>query len=126
MVRFLDFLLSRSELQASHPECLRRSLVFSFLLLFLLVEVELFLQPPPFSLFSVSLCFDSELASSCPDSGDVVEFLSISAADDAGKTRETVVFLHSGPENLKKVLAKKLVKSNKSIFFFVKLHFWQF
>ena len=125
MVRFLDFLLSRSELQASHPECLRRSLVFSFLLLFLLVEVELFLQPP-FSLFSVSLCFDSELASSCPDSGDVVEFLSISAADDAGKTRETVVFLHSGPENLKKVRAKKIVKSNKSTFFYVKLRFWQF
>ena len=33
---------------------------------------------------------------------------------------------HSRPENLKKVQAKKLVKSNKSKFFFVKLHFWQF
>ena len=31
-----------------------------------------------------------------------------------------------GPENLKKVRSKKLVKSNKSILFFVKLHFCQF
>ena len=30
-----------------------------------------------------------------------------------------------GPENLKKYRQKKLVKSNKSIFF-LKLHFWQF
>ena len=31
-----------------------------------------------------------------------------------------------GPENYKKVRAKKLVKSNKSNYFFVKLYFWQF
>ena len=32
-------------------------------------------------------------------------------------------FMHSGPENLKKVQANKLVKSNKSKNFFMKLHF---
>ena len=35
--------------------------------------------------------------------------------------------MHSRPENLKKLQAKKkLVKSNKSFFFFVILQFWQF
>ena len=33
--------------------------------------------------------------------------------------------MHSGPETLKKSRQKKLVKSHKSKFFFVKLHFWQ-
>ena len=33
--------------------------------------------------------------------------------------------LHSGSENIKSP-GKKLVKSNKSQFFYMKLHFWQF
>ena len=32
---------------------------------------------------------------------------------------------HSGPQ-IKKVQGKKLMQSNKSNFFFLKLHFWQF